>query len=330
MKINGPINIVRLEGTINNINKIIYIFVDHHYSLNQQTKCDGYLNEDIVTYLNKEFLKIHDKFIDFFMETSFDEEEILLKNIHKKDRYIDEVNKFFLLNILIKDNKNIGTKINKNIRFHYVDIRKKLNIINFSKIFNSIKDTIINGKTYKDYKKFIDIIIKELNNLKNIIKHGNNKIMYKLKSKYEHSEIKIKLNKLLDKLYIDIDLLKININNINTINDIDTTYLHLVQLYAWLMDIYFLRRFLDKNYVNNCIIYCGNGHAIRYIHFLIHDFDFKITHASFLNKPIGLVNEILRNYNSYDTDKNTQIIKLLNKNDYIQCVNLSTFPENFS
>ena len=330
MKINGPINIIRLEGTINDINKIIYIFFDHHYSLNNQTKCDGYLNDDIVTYLNKEFLKIHDKVIDFFMETSFNEEEILLQNIKYKDRYIDEVNKFFLLNILIKNNKNIGTKINKNIRFHYVDIRKQLKPVIYNNIFNDIKDAITKEKLYKDYKKYIDKIILELDNLKNIIKYSDNKIIFKLKSKYVNKEIKNKLNKLLDKLCIDIDLLKININNINTITDVDNTYLELLQLYAWLMDIYFLRRFLDKNYVNNGILYCGSGHALRYTHFLIHEYNFKITHASFLDKPIGLVNEILRNYDSYDVDKDVQIIKLFNKHDHIQCVDLSTFPENFS
>jgi hypothetical protein len=328
MKINGPINIIRLEGTIFNIKKIIYIYFDHHYPLNKQTKCDGYLNDDIVTFLNKEFLKIHDKTIDFFMETSFDQEEELLKNIHYKDRYIDEVNKFFISNILVKNNKNLGTKINKNIRFHYIDIRYEFKTISFSKIFNHMKNNIENNK---DNKEFINKIIFELNNLKTILKNEDNKIIYKLKNKYIHNEIKNKMNILLDKVYKDIDKLKIEINSISTINQIDTTYLKLLQLYSWLMDIYFLRRFLDKNYVNNAIIYCGSGHAIRYIYFLIKNFDFKITNASFLNKPIGLVNEILRYYEEKDDiDNDTSIIHLFNNKTNIQCIDISTFPENFS
>ena len=330
MKINGPINLIRLEGTLYNNKKIIYIYFDHHFPINKQTKCDGFLNDDVVTYLNKEFLKINNKYIDFFMETSFDQEEILLKNKKYKDRYIDEVNKFFLINILIKDNKNIGTKINKNIRFHYVDIRHQLKTISFHKIFDSIKEEIKLGKKYKDYKKSIDKIITELNNLQYNIKSGDNKIIQKIKLKYIHNDVKDKLNKLLNNLYKDIDILKIDINNITTNSDIDDVYLKLLQLYSWLMDIYFLRRFLDKDYVNNGIIYCGSGHALRYIHFLIRDFDFKITHASFLNKPIGLVNEILRNYESYEIDIDTQIVKIFNSSDHIQCIDISNFPENFS
>ena len=30
MKINGPINVIRMEGSINDIKKIIYFFMDEH------------------------------------------------------------------------------------------------------------------------------------------------------------------------------------------------------------------------------------------------------------------------------------------------------------
>ena len=73
MKINGPINLIRLEGIVCNTTKIIYIYFDRHNSINKQTKCDGFINDDIVTFLNKEFIKINDKIIDFFMESSFNQ-----------------------------------------------------------------------------------------------------------------------------------------------------------------------------------------------------------------------------------------------------------------
>ena len=41
-----------------------------------------------------------------------------------RDRYIDEVIKFFYKYINKKDGKTIGTKIGNNIRFHYIDPRK--------------------------------------------------------------------------------------------------------------------------------------------------------------------------------------------------------------
>lgn len=40
-KINGPINVVRMEGEINNIHKVIYLFMDDHLDINKQTSCRG-------------------------------------------------------------------------------------------------------------------------------------------------------------------------------------------------------------------------------------------------------------------------------------------------
>jgi hypothetical protein len=67
MLISGPINIIRLTGTINNINITIYILVDYHSTINRQTECESYNNIDIVNYLKKLFKK-SDKTIDFFFE----------------------------------------------------------------------------------------------------------------------------------------------------------------------------------------------------------------------------------------------------------------------
>src|SRR5437868_2123251 len=39
-KINGPVNVIRLEGNIQGIKKVIYLFMDIHNDLEQQTKCD--------------------------------------------------------------------------------------------------------------------------------------------------------------------------------------------------------------------------------------------------------------------------------------------------
>lgn len=330
MKINGPVNVIRLEGNIHDIKKIIYVYFDHHYPINKQTKCDGYLNDDIVTFLNKEFIKVDDKIIDFFMETSFNQEDNLIKNLNYKDKYIDEINKFFVSNIIIKNNNNLGTKINKHIRFHYVDIRENFKTHSYYKLFQSIKTDINENKKYKDYKIHIDIILDELDKLKEMLKDNDNKFIYKLKTKYVYSDIKDKLNKLLDKFYVDIDILKLNVRNINTVKDTEIVYLDLIGVYSWLMDIYFLRRFLDKNYIKHSIIYCGSGHSLRYIHFLIREFNFKITHAAYLTKPIGLVNEILRNYESYDVASDNEIYKLFNSPEHIQCIDISSFPENFS
>ena len=332
-KINGPINVLRLEGQIFNIKKVIYIYFDHHYDVNKQTKCDDFLADDVVVYLNKEFAKIDDKYIDFFMETSFDQRENLIKNIKYKERYIDEINKFFMKNIIIKNNKNIGTPFKK-IRFHYADIRNEFRYIiydefktSITELFNKIKSKIINNATYSDYKNSIDIIRKMLDKLKHIIKAEDNNLINKIKNKYTHPEIKNKIIPLIDNLFDYIEIIKNNLINIQVLSDAEEQYLEIIQLYAWLMDIYFLRRFLDKDYITNAIIYCGVGHSIRYIIFLIKSFDFKITHASYSSKPLPLVNQIIKE--STDEINHNDISKYF-INNYIQCIDITSFPENFS
>jgi len=70
-KINGPINVVRMEGTINNIKKVIYLFIDKHVEYQNQTNCNDPNNSiDIVEYLKKNFIKLKNtnKTYDFFLE----------------------------------------------------------------------------------------------------------------------------------------------------------------------------------------------------------------------------------------------------------------------
>ena len=330
-QVNGPINVVRLEGEIFNINKIIYIYFDHHYDLYIQTKCNDFISDDIVVYLNKEFSKIKNKYIDFFMETTIEQKDLFLSKIYKKDRYIDEINKFFMTNILIQNNKNLGTKINKNIRFHYVDIRNEFKL-NFYKIFDKIKKNIKHNNNsskiiYEEYKNLIDEINNKLDELTKILKNNGNKMIEKIKLKYNHPEIKEKINNLIDNIYDYINILKKNIININNLEEVDTQYIELIKLYAWLMDIYFLRRFLDKDYITNGIIYCGVGHALRYIIFLIKECNFNITHGSYLSKPITLINEIIKKSDINDIEN---IKSLFIKENYTQCIDISSFPDNFS
>ena len=40
ININGPVNVVRLEGNINDISKVIYFMFDFHNNVNNQTKCN--------------------------------------------------------------------------------------------------------------------------------------------------------------------------------------------------------------------------------------------------------------------------------------------------
>jgi hypothetical protein len=177
--INGPLNVVRLEGKINKIKKVIYVFFDIHVDVNNQTKCDNFDSIDIANYLAREF-KTLDKEIDFFMEGRTSELDLFLKDINFKDKYISEVIKFFAQNFK-KNNFD-------NVRFHYIDIRDfftdqidKINNMNNILLdnlspsnFQSIDQLKLNFKTIQEYHDQIIEMIK--NNGNNSNKVNSNKV----------------------------------------------------------------------------------------------------------------------------------------------------------
>jgi hypothetical protein len=206
IKINGPLNVVRLEGKINKIKKVIYVFFDIHIDVNNQTKCDDFEAIDIVTYLAKEFKENSDKEIDFFMEGRTSELDLFLKDIHFKDKYIAEVIKFFAQNFK-KNNFD-------NVRFHYIDIRDfftdkidkmyNMNTIMLDNLsesnFKSIDPLIINFKTIQQYHSQIIQMIKnngktngETNSEKNNMNKGMPKYIKKLSDKYVNKDVKEKM-----------------------------------------------------------------------------------------------------------------------------------------
>jgi len=92
-----------------------------------------------------------------------------------------------------------------------------------------------------------------------------------------------------------------------------------------IVDTYFIRRFMDKDYITNGISYTGAAHSSMYVHILIKYFDFKITHASYskydpdtLNKKIK-AGELGYEFYSYFLPKTSQ-----------QCSDMSSFPKDFS
>lgn len=97
-----------------------------------------------------------------------------------------------------------------------------------------------------------------------------------------------------------------------------------------LTDLYFLRRFLDKTYINNGIIYSGYAHTIDYIYLLIKYFDFKITHSAYEVVNLEETTQFIKK-----TDENYDFLNLHDiflpqrKYGFYQCSNLTNFPKNF-
>lgn len=110
-------------------------------------------------------------------------------------------------------------------------------------------------------------------------------------------------------------------------NDIDRIIFDkYIYIGAYLMDLYKLRRILDKEYVTNAISYAGGGHSCNYIRILIKYFNFNITHYSYLkNDNITEAEKIIKK-----TNKEEELYVLFFSPIFTQCSNLSSFPKLFS
>src|SRR5207253_1524266 len=75
-------------------------------------------------------------------------------------------------------------------------------------------------------------------------------------------------------------------------------------IFSLLTDLYFIRRFIDKDYITNGIIYSGARHSSNYIYILSKYFDFDINNFFYLKEnPDKLKNLIKKLNDPHDLDK---------------------------
>lgn len=391
--INGPINVVRLEGNIFGIYKVIYLFFDYHAPINGQINCDDYNATDIEQFLYKKLAHI-DKPIDFIVEIL--KKDMSLDKSKYHQIHINQVRKLFTdynnsINSNKKSTKNkknidnnslnnsVSKKIidkssdNINIRLHYLDIRdivqnKIVNIIdNLDRLYNGLAYTdddilstmlqllkqlksefnivlnMMTGKYKKTpeqilkllykytHKKLLDvfqIIFNKITNLINTILNKIDELIHFVSTTLE----KYKTLQTSRIIYEKDDIFNVNygaeyFSNLKfkrTIIDIhDIINILTRDVFTHITDMYFLRRLLDKDYITNAIVYSGAAHSIFYIHFLVHYFDFAVTHASYSSIDIDKLNKIIKK-NNYN-----KIFDYLLPPEQLQCVNMSHFPDNF-
>ncbi len=173
--INGPINVARLEGIVDGVHKVIYIFFEIHKNVNVQTKCHDFSAIDIQKYLYDN-LKNNDKNIDVLVEIRKYDYNIF-SNTHDnytKKQYIDEITDFFKTYFdyekKIKDNKEQyitkSSKLSNKIRLHYLDIRDLLDFINYQNHYETIYELLNNIfvkndhiNSYSELQKTFDTIV---------------------------------------------------------------------------------------------------------------------------------------------------------------------------
>ena len=411
-QVNGPINVVRLEGTIGGTKKVIYLFFDIHADLYLQTKCTNIYSKDVNMFFAENFYELNkaDKKYDFFMEIRPSDVKFIGQDWYRKAKniYIDEMTKLFSAIFQYDEAKNkvnISDKL-KNIRLHYLDVRdyfqhhitgisnEALNIAyqnmyhnhpypgRLDKIIEILKaqkemlDTTINifmDPSIISSKEKKSLFIRDLSyhytiNIEpEIIANLSNKI----KNRYNYTDVQKKINIIFDDLIIQLKQLSndtgnsidkiieyINIlatpfrqltmyknekNNVEYNYDIpgkkrrmimleilnicEDLHYQLVYLFARLTDIYFLRRFLDKDYITNAIVFSGAYHSEDYIEYLVKYFDFKITHVAYaLDKNIDELNKMTKDR----LTNNETITDIFYPPELYQCSDITHFPKNFA
>jgi hypothetical protein len=406
-QLDGPVNVVRLEGTINGVKKVLYVFMDFHIQLGNQSKCDNIFSTDIGKYFAETFYKLNEssKKYDFFFEIHPTEMQFYKYGynfelpLNYTEMYIYEIFKLFkrLFNYDQNKNKVSFPKIFKNVRLHYVDIRDyfynsffdqlstvgKLTDNLFMQININAMYQIIHILTgLKNNYLFLEDI---LNSLDKPIDKSKIRIIKQRKPgeppiEYDESHMRYLLNKIFDKynnekvqnVMTDImnnlkkqipELIKLIDKSINKITELiklyteyenklfckqdgcsygyprknikeavneifdlnETIFDKFVDFYVIIMDVYMLRRFLDKDYITNGISYTGAAHSSHYIYVLIKYFDFNITHLSY--SKITDINKLI------DTVKNAKsyfdIQELFFPPTRNQCSDITGFPPNF-
>jgi len=225
------------------------------------------------------------------------------RKVEKTDKHIIPDNIEILSKYTIDEKTNIGLNYMKKIldNFNNNKVKDAINKYILDELiisFNNIFDTT--NKFIKYINSIIDTISK-YDNIDNNVICTNDGIQFGLG--YEKS--------------MDIS------NNISKMyHRITTSYNH---CFVYLVDIVSLRRFLDKDYITNCVLYSGAYHSNHYIYFLIKYFNFKITHYSHDGPDNDIIDKIKQS--KIITDSN--ILCQFYGKKQIQCVDMSKFPPNF-
>lgn len=359
--INGPVNYVELKGSINGINKTIHIFMDKHYRLDEQTRCESFNSIEISYYLYKQIKEAKEP-LDFFMEIRND--SINKKKSQKKDIYINEVVELFKSEFVIENDKVLYAKSNKNVRLHYLDIRDYFDLFYLTDllIYEIVKDfnLFVKGdlKDTSIIKNNLDIIekyIKKVFNLKEQIienkinittKKSSEYYLDKIINKYSNNDIKLNLNYFLNIEFMDyyikffrlLGKIKLGLNNLETyktnilIDDIIMSFVKLndiiVDIYSLFTDVYLLRRILEKDYIQNIITYSGRQHSLNYIYFLVKLCNFKVINAQISSeKDLDSLNDKIKN-----SDQMNEVYNLFLMNDEKpkQCVEYVKYDREFN
>lgn len=240
--------------------------------------------------------------------------------------------------------KNLGTPItmvNKDIIPQLNDVIKLIK--DFISDYNFIIDIVKNSEADDEKRTLINKLLYDYNdvNIKNILNNLINELIEMAKKNVriinkninEFEKYKTILNIKPDELvynkrlgiyfygpdYFEVNKILFDI----TINVMKIQKNHRI-FFSNFVDLYLLRRFLDKDYINQSIVYTNVEHVKNCIYILIKYFDFKITHISYSKYDIDILNDKIKNIKNLD-----EINEFIYPKFFEQCSNVTDFPKKF-
>jgi hypothetical protein len=214
----------------------------------------------------------------------------------------------------------------------------------FRRAISNIEVAIAILRSPKKPSKTTPIIANKFNPSKGFLESNMNRLAYKIRHSYAHPEVKrivvVIFEKAIRSMEILVDTMDYFLGHMTMSDDALGDFYHIkymfIDSYSKLIDAFFLRRFLDKTYITNGIVYGGGNHMLFYVYVLVKYMNFKVTH-------------IAHNYKKYSIDKINKYIQTANNMTEIvdlfsithrskyergdwepQCSSLSDFPKNFS
>jgi len=238
--------------------------------------------------------------------------------------------------------------INNTMRelYEYIYDKKPNSISDYSKdavrktdadVMKKIKHFVdkINAKyTHKETRKNLDILFQYLHKYFDITFELSNKITTTLSYLYNGNtdSLTINVHKRTHSSYVgygpDVSQTRADLYVLS--DDFTEYYNNIIVMFTTLVDIFLLRRFIDKDYITHAMTYTGIAHSVNYIYTLVNHFDFKITHISKSSEPnIDKLNEKLKKKTDKIEDLFIDPSKLLFPEKLIQCSDMTNFPKGF-
>lgn len=279
--IHGPVNYIKISGEFDGVKKTIHCFCDKNIQFNDPV--NGTTLEPFLTNLFAN--SKHDW--DFMVEA-----DTLDKPQEKnQEMYLTRIRNYAYS---LKSNNTYS-----NLRTHHIDIRWVFSqYLGIDFILDQVKSGVVEAKIKTNgigtIQKYFQTTSNRLKILIKILKGeefkptcGYEELVYRIINKIQKKiniskskKLKEYLNDTLSYNLLKLEELSDCMLNIKTFVDVVTYVTMLHTNTAFLIDMYLVRRILDKDYIKNVVLYIGSYHAYSLLLSLENNFDFEVEYVS--------------------------------------------------